>query len=93
MAFQLWFSGNVQGVGFRATAADTARDLGMGGWARNHPDGRVEVVLRGDQETVEDFIDRLLALFRARCECHCIANDALANDTFEAESENFRIRH
>ncbi len=88
MAFQLWFSGDVQGVGFRATAADTARDLGMGGWARNHHDGRVEIVLRGEQETVEDFIDRLLGLFRATCECQIVNDEALRGD-----SETFRIRN
>ena len=88
MAFQLWFSGDVQGVGFRATAADTARDLGMSGWARNHHDGRVEIVLRGERETVEDFIDRLIALFRADYECQRIADDELGND-----SEDFRIRY
>ena len=88
MAFQLWFSGNVQGVGFRATAADTARDLGLCGWARNHRDGRVEMVVRGERETVDDFIDRLLALFRADYECQRIADDGLEND-----SEEFRIRY
>ena len=88
MAFQLWFSGDVQGVGFRATAADTARDLGLCGWARNHRDGRVEIVVGGEQETIEDFIDRLQALFRADYQCQRINDESV-----ESDSDEFRIRY
>lgn len=40
-------SGKVQGVFFRASAARTAEQLGLRGYARNLPDGRVEVVAVG----------------------------------------------
>lgn len=40
-------SGRVQGVGFRAFAARTARGLGLTGGASNLPDGRVLVVAEG----------------------------------------------
>lgn len=40
-------SGKVQGVSYRASAADKATSLGLTGYARNLPDGRVEVVAEG----------------------------------------------
>ena len=43
----LWVSGRVQGVFFRATTREVAVALGLRGWVRNLPDGRVEVVAEG----------------------------------------------
>jgi acylphosphatase len=46
-------SGRVQNVFFRATLAEIARDLGVGGWVTNRPDGCVEAVFEGDPRQVE----------------------------------------
>ena len=46
-------SGKVQGVWFRASARDQAVALGLRGFARNLPDGRVEVLAVGDAEALE----------------------------------------
>jgi acylphosphatase len=48
--------GRVQGVYYRATAARRARDLGLSGYARNLPDGRVEVLACGDEAVVFAFV-------------------------------------
>lgn len=46
-------SGEVQGVGFRWFVARHSRQLGLRGCARNLPDGRVEVVVAGPNESLE----------------------------------------
>jgi acylphosphatase len=48
-------SGRVQGVFFRASTRERAQALGLTGWARNLPDGRVEVLACGDQESLDEF--------------------------------------
>ena len=45
--------GQVQAVGFRATAQSWARSLGIAGWVRNNPDGTVEAELEGPPDRVE----------------------------------------
>ncbi|MER3492873.1 MAG: acylphosphatase [Mastigocladus sp. ERB_26_2] len=52
----LFISGRVQGVGYRFATVDTASQLGLSGWVRNLPDGRVEAVFEGVQEVVEEMI-------------------------------------
>jgi len=52
-------SGRVQGVHYRASAARRARAAGIAGYARNLPDGRVEVVAYGSEEALRAFIDWL----------------------------------
>jgi acylphosphatase len=51
--------GRVQGVGYRAFCADEAMRLGIEGYAKNLPDGRVEVVGEGDEPQLRRFVERL----------------------------------
>jgi acylphosphatase len=53
------FSGHVQGVGFRYTAADLARGFDVRGYVRNLPDGRVELVAEGDEAEIARLIERI----------------------------------
>jgi len=52
----LWIAGRVQGVFFRASTMDKARELGLAGWVRNNPDGSVEVVAEGPRDVVEELV-------------------------------------
>jgi len=51
---QCFVTGRVQGVWYRATTQRKAESLGLDGWARNLPDGRVEVVVAGPQAAVAE---------------------------------------
>jgi acylphosphatase len=52
-------SGRVQGVGFRYAVLNEARRLGVNGWVRNLPDGRVETLAQGDPARLEAFYEWL----------------------------------
>jgi acylphosphatase len=52
-------SGEVQGVGYRWFVRQLAEGSGLAGSARNLPDGRVEVVLEGDDDVVRSAVAAL----------------------------------
>jgi acylphosphatase len=52
---QAVFSGRVQGVGFRATCRDVAREFGLSGWVRNEADGTVQAEVQGPEDAVARF--------------------------------------
>lgn len=55
----MYYSGMVQGVGFRFTAESLAMDLRVCGWVKNLRDGRVEIVAEAEEGTLKDFLKRI----------------------------------
>ncbi len=58
MTARIYISGFVQNVGYRQFVKGIARQVGLTGWAKNLFDGRVEVLLSGDQEIIEKTIKK-----------------------------------
>jgi acylphosphatase len=52
----LMISGRVQGVGYRDWLMTLARALRISGWVRNRSDGRVEALLSGESDAVEELL-------------------------------------
>jgi acylphosphatase len=57
----VFYSGRVQGVGFRYTAREVACGYEVTGFVRNLHDGRVEMVAEGNEEEVRAFLDAIQA--------------------------------
>jgi acylphosphatase len=82
------FSGRVQGVGFRYTVQALAKSFpSLHGYVRNLPDGRVELVVEGD----ESEIDRMLQVIAEKMEGF-IKNRADAESPPTGEFTGFSIR-
>jgi acylphosphatase len=52
----VFFSGTVQGVGFRYTVLTAAGSHPVTGWVRNRSDGRVEMLAEGTESALEKFL-------------------------------------
>ncbi len=55
--YNLRITGKVQGVWFRASTRDKAREVGVNGFVRNEPDGSVYAELEGEESDVQELID------------------------------------
>jgi acylphosphatase len=88
IARHLSITGRVQGVFFRAWARDQANQIGVTGWIRNCPDGRVEVHVEGDEGAVEQMIERLRG---GPPDAH--VEDVRIWDVDTFEFDDFEVRH
>lgn len=55
----VFYSGRVQGIGFRYTALDIARQLKVCGWVSNLDDGRVEIVAESSEDVLNSFLEEI----------------------------------
>lgn len=58
-----YFSGTVQGVGFRFSCRRAAYELGVAGWVRNLGDGRVEILAEAEEGALREFLERIHQAF------------------------------
>ena len=81
-------TGRVQGVFFRGWTQDQANELGVTGWVRNCPDGRVDMHIEGEEGAVQQLLDRL---HRGPPAARVEDVHVWDVDTFDFES--FEVRH
>lgn len=80
------FQGNVQGVGFRMTTRRLAQAYPLSGYVRNLPDGRVEVVSEGEDESIAAFLGAIRREFDGyigRVDEETISDDTPRCESFE----------
>lgn len=61
IAMRVFFTGNVQGVGFRYSTQEDFCDLPLSGFVRNLKDGRVELLIQGEASAVEAGLEKIRA--------------------------------
>jgi acylphosphatase len=89
VSLQVFYEGNVQGVGFRWSVRDAAKGFDVTGWVRNLPDGRVELQVTGKEDEVRAFLDRI-----AQGELHSLIRGHTENKLEQpVATRGFEIRH
>lgn len=83
----VYYSGRVQGVGFRYTAQNLARELGIYGWVKNLDDGRVEICLEAEEEKLRQFLTRTSEYFKKY-----IRDTDIEYSAATGEFKNFEIK-
>ena len=84
---EVFFAGNVQGVGFRYTAQRVAAGYAVTGFVRNLRDGRVQIVLEGQAQQIDSFLASLQARMRGY-----VRNMTATEVAPTGEFSNFEIR-
>jgi acylphosphatase len=81
-------TGRVQGVFFRAWTRDLAIELGLTGWVRNCPDGRVDMHIEGEEAAVQKMIERV-----RRGPPSAQVDDVHLWDVETFDFDDFEVRH
>ena len=86
--YHLYVNGIVQGVGFRWYTQRIGNRIGVSGWVKNLPDGRVEIVVEGEDEKVERFLRELKEGYLGRNISEIEKNE----EVYKGEFIDFEIR-
>ena len=89
ISLQVFYEGNVQGVGFRWSIRDIAKGFDVIGWVRNLPDGRVELQVSGKEGEVGAFLDSVMQS-ELRAHIHKQTKSAIPGPV---TARGFEIRH
>ena len=90
LAIRRWvcFNGNVQGVGFRYTTCQIAKEYAVDGYVKNLLDGRVEIVAEGLPDDVDRFVSTVERIMKS-----CIEFTSATDSTATAEWSSFGIEY
>ncbi len=86
-AYQLVYSGKVQGVGFRYTVKRIADNYNLTGWVRNLPDGKVDVFVQGEELSLSSFLKGVELYFKDN-----IRDKKMEEENFR-KLDGFQIRY
>ncbi len=78
----IFYSGTVQGIGFRFTVQRFAKELDLTGWVKNLKDGRVEILVEGKKEPIEELVKNLNRYFEGYIQDH--------SETYAPSEGNFK---
>ncbi|MCP4190736.1 MAG: acylphosphatase [Planctomycetaceae bacterium] len=84
----IFFSGRVQGVGFRYTTQRLAKNHPVDGYVRNLPDGRVELLVEATPAVLDQFVAELQSTMS-----HFIQSSDIHESEKTGEFDGFEIRY
>ncbi len=88
-SLQIFYEGNVQGIGFRWSVRHIAKGFDVTGWIRNLVDGRVELQVNGEDKEVRAFLEAV-----AQSELRTHIRKQIENKLEKAvTARGFEIRH
>jgi acylphosphatase len=85
---EVYYQGEVQGVGFRYTAQRLAGNHEVTGYVKNLPDGRVLLVAEGQPPELDQFLNSVSQAMR-----HCVESTCQTTHPATGEFTHFGIRH